>query len=127
MPSTGSWALAWVDWIRTSRREQRITSTAAASASRRDPRQWGANLVNNSSILHRYWIKFDVAFGQRTWGVLLGCGVTASDIETALKMVKEQVFNGAQVLPILSIVEDIQLSLLDQDHVIPNIGKPDMP
>jgi len=67
--------------------------------------------------VRRFWIRFDVKFGEQTYGVFLGCGVTAASRE-----------EGGDPMPrILSVVEDVDLSTLDANHVMPNIGDPDKP
>jgi hypothetical protein len=72
-----------------------------------------------------YWIRFDLRLSdQHPIGVLSGVGVTAHDRQDALALVKELVF-GDQDLPIvLEVQEGIDISKLDQKHVVPNMGNP---
>ena len=77
--------------------------------------------------MRRFWIKFDVKFGERTYGVFLGCGVTAESREDALRIAEKAVFRGDPMPRVLSVVEDVDVSTLDANHVMPNIGDPDKP
>ncbi len=81
----------------------------------------------NGKNMHRFWIKFDVRFGGQTYGVLLGCGVTANNFDEAMKMCETVVFRGSPVPRVLSVIEDVDLASLDQKHVIPNIADPGRP
>jgi hypothetical protein len=55
-------------------------------------------------------------------GTLLGCGVTASSMDDALAMLREQVFRSDS-LPILEkCIEDVSTVDLDSKHVLPNCG-----
>ncbi len=74
-------------------------------------------------ILHRYWFKFKLTLNDpHPLGTLPGCGVTASSMEDALEMLREQVFQS-DVLPDLErCIEDVSLSDLDSKHVLPNCG-----
>jgi len=74
--------------------------------------------------MHRYWIKFNVE-GEHSYGVWMGCGVTAGNLEDALRMVGVIVFKGDQMPEVLSAVEDVDISTLDPKHILPNIGYPD--
>jgi hypothetical protein len=47
--------------------------------------------------MRRLWIKYDVKFGGRTCGVLLGCGVTAHTREEALEIAARVVFHGDRI------------------------------
>jgi hypothetical protein len=75
--------------------------------------------------LHRYWIKLDLPKGQRSYGMRLGCGVTARSLEDALDLVKQQVFKDAPLPKILAVTEDVDISTLDRGHVQANIGYPE--
>ena len=74
--------------------------------------------------MHRYWFQFDVEFdGKAPPGVIIGCGITAYDYEDALKLLREKVFL-CEILPIRSYIEDVDISTLDQGHVLPNMSAP---
>lgn len=72
----------------------------------------------------RYWIKFDFSNYAREANYLsiIGYGVTEADKSDALKILSDEVFEGHDLLPIISIQEDVKMSDLDQNHVVPNIS-----
>jgi hypothetical protein len=75
--------------------------------------------------LRRYWFTFDIDIRKpHPSGVLLGCGVTASDREDAEKILRERVFIAEPVPRIKSVIEDIDISTLDPGHVLPNMSDP---
>ena len=51
----------------------------------------------------------------------LGCGVSAYNYADALSILEKAVFGGKQLPRIGSVVEDVQVSDLDQKHVVPNM------
>jgi len=72
--------------------------------------------------LHRFWFKFT---SNEPYDYLqLGCGVTAKNYDDALSLLRETVFFGEEIPEIGAVVEDIDLSGLDQKHVIPNMEPP---
>ena len=80
---------------------------------------------NEMATMHRYWIKFDVKFGEQTYGVLLGCGITAENLDEAKKMAACIVFRGDPMPTVVSVIEDIDVSKLDRKHILPNIAYPE--
>jgi hypothetical protein len=75
--------------------------------------------------LTRYWIEFDFAEGyEPPVGTRLGIGVTAFDRDDALGLVGERVFSAHEVPPVSRVREDVDVSTLDQAHVIPNMAPP---
>lgn len=79
-----------------------------------------------SDALIRYWFTFDFSDYEMTEipaGTLLGCGITAFDKEDALILLNSLVFNGKE-MPIKTIVENVDITSLDQGHVIPNMNPP---
>lgn len=73
--------------------------------------------------LHRYWFEFDLAVGQPSpMGVRTGCGVTAFSHEDALALLRERVFNTVSLPRVRKTIEDVDVSTLDADHVLPNMG-----
>jgi hypothetical protein len=71
--------------------------------------------------MHRYWITFE--FGPSDLvpaGAGMGVGVTAVSLDDALVMV-EGLFEGA-LPPVREVLTDVDVSLLDAGHVLPNIG-----
>lgn len=72
--------------------------------------------------LHRFWFKFK---GVKLYDSLrIGCGVTAHDYNDALAIMRETVFASEQFPPIEDVIEDVDISTLDQRHVIPNMEPP---
>jgi hypothetical protein len=68
--------------------------------------------------LRRFWFSFE---GLPPFSVLtVGCGVTAYTYDDALQILKDKVFE--QSLPACSVIEDIDISTLDEHHVRPNMG-----
>jgi len=75
--------------------------------------------------LRRFWLEFDVSINDdHPIGVLVGCGVTAYDYEDAVRLIRERVFNGGELPTIRKAIEDVDLSALDADHVLVNMGIP---
>lgn len=70
--------------------------------------------------LRRYWFEFSGPESSR-WP-RIGCGVSAYTYEDALNLIRERVFVGADVPEIARVVEDIDVSTLDANHVLPNMG-----
>jgi hypothetical protein len=71
-------------------------------------------------VLTRYWFEFDGAATDLPPGVALGCGVTAYDLDDAIALLREHVFDG-EPPPITRVIENIDLSTLDEGHVLPNM------
>jgi hypothetical protein len=73
----------------------------------------------------RFWITFKIDTPE---GVVppfpRNYGVTAFDLEDALRLLKEAVFRDRGMYEIESVVPDVDVSALDPDHVLPNIGVP---
>ena len=70
-----------------------------------------------SHALHRYWIKL---VPPAPVGFTLGCGVTAFSEDDARQQIESRLRGSRAVVE--SVVADIDISMLDQRHVIPNIG-----
>ncbi len=76
-------------------------------------------------LLVRYWIEFDeVDALPASFGVRLGCGVTALTQEDALALVQQKVFGETPMPNVAKIVTNVDVSTLDPGHVIPNMGDP---
>ena len=72
-------------------------------------------------LLTRYRLSFK-ADGRNSIPLGHSCGVTAYDFVVALKLIKDRPFIGAE-LPELSVcVVNIDVSTLDENHILPNIG-----
>lgn len=82
----------------------------------------GGNMVLPDRNLRRFWFKF-----QNTTllpnEVLLGCGVTAATEAEAALIIQREVFSD-QPLPNYTVQPDVDISTLDQRHVVPNMLAP---
>lgn len=75
--------------------------------------------------LTKFWFTFDLTMRDpHPPGVLMGCGITAVDEEDAVRILKENVFRTHPFAGIKAMVTDVDVSKLDQDHVLPNMGDP---
>lgn len=75
--------------------------------------------------LRRFWLRFDIPEGSGLRYLAgLGCGVTAPDLEAALGMVRESIFHGQDLPALTEVIEDVDVSTLDPNHVLPNIVAP---
>jgi len=81
------------------------------------------NKLIMSKSLVRYWFEFDIkiAFNYPP-GVGIGCGVTAFNIEDAYGQMDEKIFMSIKRPTIIKTIEHVNISKLDQNHVIPNMG-----
>src|SRR5438309_354354 len=85
-------------------------------------------LTNGGQRLRRYWFRFALNLDDpHPPGVLLGCGVTALDLNSAWRLVAAQVFKGYALAPVAVTVEDVDISTLDAGHIRPNMGDPARP
>jgi hypothetical protein len=73
--------------------------------------------------LVRFWIEFAEP-PRRFASVHPGFGVTAYDIEDALSLVREKALEGQPLPQIARCVENVDISTLDEGHVIPNMHAP---
>jgi hypothetical protein len=85
-------------------------------------------MAQSTNRLRRYWFRFALNFGEpHPPGVLLGCGVTAADVDSAQRLMAAKVFKGYRLPTITEVVEDIDVCTLDAGHVRPNMGDPACP
>jgi hypothetical protein len=76
-------------------------------------------------MLRRFWFTFKLTIRDLyPPGVLMGCGVTSLDEEDAIRILREKVFVSHPFPAIKSVAADIDLTTLDQGHVIPNMTDP---
>ena len=75
--------------------------------------------------LKRFWFEFERnnAFDLPA-GLGIGCGITALNYEDALEIIDEKIFRNNKRPPVKNAVENIDISDLDQGHVIPNMKAP---
>jgi hypothetical protein len=72
--------------------------------------------------LHRYWFK--LAEVKPLNSLPLGCGVTAYHRDDALDILRRTVFRRHGVFDVLDVIDDVDVSTLDQNHVLPNVEAP---
>lgn len=72
----------------------------------------------------RYWFHFDLTdYAHPPLGIIMGCGITEASFDLAMDRVKK-IFDNRTVPPILSCIENVDISTLDASHVRPNMGSP---
>jgi len=83
-------------------------------------------LGGETAFYRRYWIVLDV--DPDDWnlpvGLAHGCGVTAEDYDDAVKLIQEELFPDQPLPAIIDVIEDVDVSSLDGNEVLPNIGLP---
>jgi hypothetical protein len=67
--------------------------------------------------LHRYWLEF--AASEAPVGMALGCGVTAFDLDDAMRLLRQAIDTQPPVPA--RVIEDVDVSTLDHGHVLPNM------
>lgn len=75
----------------------------------------------NRVRLRASWIEFG---GDAPLRLALGCGVTAFNLEEALKLITDLVLNGQTAPAATRVTVDIDISTLDASHVRPNMDSP---
>jgi len=74
--------------------------------------------------LKRYWFEFDFNGHDIIPGVIIGCGVTGFDYDDAIGIIQKNVFKDKPIPKIKKVIEDVDVSTLDQGHVVPNMLTP---
>jgi hypothetical protein len=89
--------------------------------------------------LKRFWLEFDITPGRPDpdlpariddptpgWAPVVrdGVGVTASDVDECLDIVRAKIFGRTAMPRIKKVVEDIDISTLDEGHVLPHMEPP---
>jgi hypothetical protein len=88
--------------------------------------------------LRRFWLEFDLRSAQArsepgaegsagqppTWALVSGVGVTGTDLNECFDVVQKRIFGQTLMPAVLKVVQDIDVSTLDQDQVLPNIEPP---
>lgn len=73
-------------------------------------------------MLRRYWFRFE---GIEPYNLLRrGCGVTAYGYDDAIALLTERVFTEKKLPPIDECIEDVDISTLDEGHVIRHMEVP---
>ena len=52
----------------------------------------------------------------------LGCGVTAYDRNDAIELLRSRALSGKAIPRVIDVIENVDVSGLDQKHVVPNMG-----
>jgi hypothetical protein len=73
-------------------------------------------------MLRRYWFEFEGTVPLSSLN--LGCGVTAYDKGDALRILEKRVFAELGVRKVAKVVEDVDIRMLEENHVRPNMGSP---
>jgi len=75
--------------------------------------------------MRRFWFEFEIdAACNSPAGIGRGCGVTAIDYNDAIKIMNAKVFTEIKMPIIKRVIPDVDIRLLDQGHVIPNMKPP---
>lgn len=73
--------------------------------------------------LIRFWFTFESS-STLPPVIKLGCGITAYNFDDALALLRQKIcLNGKEII-IKNCIENIDLTTLDQNHVLPNILPP---
>ncbi len=77
------------------------------------------------TIYKRFWFEFEIdAEFNLPPGIGRGCGVTACDYNDALMILDKMVFHSVERPPFKKVVEDVDISTLNQNLIIPNMRPP---
>ena len=71
--------------------------------------------------LIRYWFEFENTDNVRSYGIQIGCGVTAFNYSDALNILTTKMFKDGLMPEITNCIENVDIRTLDKGHVIPNI------
>ena len=72
--------------------------------------------------MRRFWFEFDLTdWPDYPAGTQLGCGVTAYDLDDAMSFVTK-VFTGFPAPKVRRVTADIDVSTLDERHILPSMG-----
>ena len=74
-------------------------------------------MLLHNPLLRRYWFQTATGFGF---------GVTAFSVEDAKHLLGQAVPGHYREAEVLNIIEDMDIRSLDQNHVVPNIGPPNL-
>ena len=74
------------------------------------------------TLLRRFWFRFENS--GKPSPLNLGCGVTAYDRDDAMLILIDKIFRENPMPRIETVIEDVDVSTLDQKHVLPNMGAP---
>lgn len=75
--------------------------------------------------LIRYWFEFEYEhYSELPMGLALGCGITALTYEDAIALLKEKIFLDKPITAFKKLIENVDVSTLEANHVLPNLGAP---
>jgi len=74
--------------------------------------------------MKRYWFEFEGS--EIPYAVKMGCGVTAFSQTDALDLVRKRIFRNITMPKIKKIVENVDVSGLDANHILPNMSPPNI-
>jgi len=75
--------------------------------------------------LIRYWFEFEFNhFTELPIGLALGCGITAYNYNDAIEMLQKQVFENRPIAKIKKVIENVDVSTLEANHVLLNMPTP---
>lgn len=81
-----------------------------------------AKLHRGDFMMIRYWFEFENNSNQDLpFGLTVGCGITACNYEDALAILRQKVFKDRPVAAIKNVIENVDISTLDEGHVLPNV------
>ena len=72
--------------------------------------------------LVRYWFRFEPHTSPHVLN--LGCGISAYGYDDALALLRDKVFKDVALPRIIEVKENVDVSLLDHKHVLPNMENP---
>lgn len=76
----------------------------------------------------RFWFTFEATDENEVpMEIRLGCGITAFSKEQAMKLLSKAFFQGSDLMPVASCIGNVDVSKLDENHILPNIGSPSLP
>lgn len=77
--------------------------------------------------MKRFWFEFNFEDGVSIpWGLRIGCGVAAYSYEDALVLINEKVFCESPKPSLKKVIRDVDVSILDKAHILPNMGLPNI-
>jgi hypothetical protein len=77
-------------------------------------------------MLSRFWFRFEGDARSLPAGLAMGCGVTAASRDEAAELLRSELLGGRELPPVAEVIEDVDVSKLDPNHVLPNAGPPNV-
>ncbi len=77
------------------------------------------------SLYIRFWIEFELENNRKyPPGIGYGCGVSATNYQDAIEIIKNKMFINTEMPKIKRHVPNVDIRELDQGHVMPNMKSP---